>query len=171
LASTLAHDQYRRCGRTVPLDELLGEAALALAYAASLYDASKAVPVGAWLTLVIRHRLVQAVTAWRRGGRLGHVRFSDLEVPAASEDGSGYDPVCRRTREPVEEAGDLDMVQRVRQVMPERWFELLHLYYVEGHTLEEIGNRFGLSRERVRQVLSKALARARRHWPSQARGA
>ena len=76
LVEVLAWEQYRRCGRTVPLDELLGEARLALAYGASLYDAATGVPFGAYATFVIRHRLHQAVTVWRRGGRLDHVRFT-----------------------------------------------------------------------------------------------
>ncbi len=40
--------------------------------------------------------------------------------------------------------------------------EMVHLRY-EGHeTLEKIGNRYGLSRERVRQLLAKALRNLRR---------
>jgi DNA-directed RNA polymerase sigma subunit (sigma70/sigma32) len=37
------------------------------------------------------------------------------------------------------------------------------LYFVREHTLEEIGEQFDISRERVRQLLAKALARARLH--------
>jgi RNA polymerase sigma factor (sigma-70 family) len=167
----LAWEQYRLCGRTVPLDELLGEAQLALTYGASLYDASKGVPFGAYVTLVIRHRLVQAVTIWRRGGRLAHVRFTDLEVVTGEEEGPSYDPACPRTREPVQEAGDRELLEHIRRTMPRRWFTLLQMYFVEEHTLEEIGNRVGVSRERVRQLLDLALARARRHWKGEARGA
>jgi len=30
-----------------------------------------------------------------------------------------------------------------------------YLYYMEGYTLEEIGNMFGITRERVRQLMDK----------------
>jgi RNA polymerase sigma factor (sigma-70 family) len=71
----------------------------------------------------------------------------------------------------VQEAGDRELLEHIRRTMPRRWFTLLQMYFVEEHTLEEIGNRVGVSRERVRQLLNRALARARRHWEGEARGA
>jgi DNA-directed RNA polymerase sigma subunit (sigma70/sigma32) len=53
LAEALAWRQYHRCGRMVPLEELQGEARLALAYAASLFDEGRGVPFGAYVTMVI----------------------------------------------------------------------------------------------------------------------
>jgi RNA polymerase sigma factor (sigma-70 family) len=165
LAEALAWRQYRRCGRTVPLEELVGEARFALVYAAGLYDGEKGVPFGAYVTMVIRHRLVQAVTLWRRGGRLDHVRFTDLGGRGASEEARRFDPACPRTHEACEEAAARELCDRVRRVMPRRWFVLLQLYFVHEHTLEEIGERFQVSRERVRQLLAKAIARARARLP------
>src|SRR5438067_2093127 len=66
LTELLAGEQSRRCGRAVPAKELLGEARLALAYAASRFEEGRGVPFGAYATMVIRHRLAQAVDVWRR---------------------------------------------------------------------------------------------------------
>jgi RNA polymerase sigma factor (sigma-70 family) len=159
LVDLLAREQYFLCGQLMPLDELLGEAQLALVYAASLYDAARNVPFGAYATLVVRHRLIQAVTVWRRFGRLDHVRFTDLPP---TEDAAPFDPVCHRTRESYREAGDRELLERVRRVLPPRWFEVMRLYFAEGRTMEEIGRLLGISRQRVEQLLSKAIDRARR---------
>lgn len=49
--------------------------------------------------------------------------------------------------------------------LPDREAEILRLYYGLGHerslTLEEIGGRFGLTRERIRQLKERALSRLR----------
>jgi RNA polymerase sigma factor (sigma-70 family) len=147
----------------VPLDELIGEAQFALVYAASLYDPGKDVPFGAYVTMVIRHRLLQAVTVWRRGGRLAHVRFTDLSACLPGEPGY-FDPPCTRTAEAGEQAAVHELLDWIRRSMPARWFEVLTLYFAHDHSLQEIGDRLGISRQRVRQLLAKAIARAREYY-------
>jgi RNA polymerase primary sigma factor len=55
--------------------------------------------------------------------------------------------------------------------LPERERAILMLFYGIGHsqsyTLEEIGSRYGLTRERVRQLKDKALAQLRHHGRKQ----
>ena len=161
LASLLACQQYRRCRRTVPLDELCGEAQFALSDAAARYDQRRGVPFGAFVTLVIRRHLARAVTLWRRGGRLDFVRFSELAAGGA-RDRPAFDVVCPNAPEPSNTSRDRELVDRVRRVLPARWFGILQLYYVDDYPLEAIAQRLGISRERARQLLAKALARARR---------
>lgn len=143
----------------------MGEAGFALVYAASVYDAGKEVPFGAYATMVIRHRLVQAVTSWRRHGRLAHVRFTDLAAPDDKGRPTAFDPACPQTQESYQEAATRELLGRVRRVLPRRWFDMLELYYACNHSLEEIGERLGLSRQRVQQLINKALVRARRYCP------
>ncbi len=161
LADALAWRQYHRCGQTVPLEELQGEAQLALAYAASLYDEGKGVPFGAYVTMVIRHRLVQAVTLWRRGGRLDHVRFTDLGMEDFGDDAVAFDLPCSEASEPGRQAAIHELIEQVRRELPARWFTVLLLYFGHNYSLEAIGEQLGISRQRVKQLLSKAITRVR----------
>jgi RNA polymerase sigma factor (sigma-70 family) len=158
LARRLAWKHYQSSARLVPLDELRGEALYGLVYAAGMFDPGRGVPFGAYATLAITHRLIQAVNVWRRGGRLAPVRFTDLTASTQRD----FDTPCLRTREPLDHAVLDELIDRVRRMLPPRWFQALLLYYAHGHTLEEVGHRLGVTRERVRQLLTKAMGRARK---------
>jgi DNA-directed RNA polymerase sigma subunit (sigma70/sigma32) len=166
LVELLAREQYHLCLGTAPLEELIGEAQLALTYTAACFDAGYQVPFGAFATLVIRRWLIQAVTVWRRGGRLDHVTFSELPLPPEA-DYPIFDPICHRTREPADELADRELVDCVRRVLPGRWFSLMELVYVLDNTLEEAGRQAGVSRQRIKQLLIKACDRVRLFYPDE----
>ena len=160
LAFKLAYRQYLACGGIVPHDELRGEALYALVYACSLFDESKGVPFRAYATMAITHYLINAVSRWRRrGGSLVHVRFSDLR---SKED---PDTVCPWADEASDDAAKRDMIERVRWLLPKRLFEVLRLYYLEGLNMDQVGERLGVTRERVRQLIDCAFMRVRRRFP------
>jgi RNA polymerase sigma factor (sigma-70 family) len=159
LIEPLAWQSFRRCGRMMPLDELLGEARLALTYGASKFDSQMGVPFGAYVTMVIRHRLTQAVNVWRRGGRLDHVCFTDLTRGSAL-----FDLECPRANEATMESIVHEQVEQIRRILPARWFRVLLLYFGESYTFEDVARELGVSRERVRQLLAKAIARVRAHF-------
>jgi RNA polymerase sigma factor (sigma-70 family) len=161
LARRLAWKYFRCCAGTVPLDELRGEALFALSYAAGKFDGERGVPFGAFARMAISHRLIHAINTWRRGGRAAHVRFTDL----AATNNASCDTPCQRTTESGEHAALREAVDLIRQQLPPRWFRALQLYYVHEHTLEEVGHYLGITRERVRQLLTKALVRVRRRVP------
>ena len=56
-----------------------------------------------------------------------------------------------------QQAGLAQAIQRLQ----EREQEIIRLRYQEKNTLQQIGDRYGLSRERIRQLLSKALRKLR----------
>lgn len=52
-----------------------------------------------------------------------------------------------------------DEVEQATKTLPERELAVLLLYYQDGLSMEEIGSKYGVTRERIRQVLSKAVRR------------
>jgi len=58
-----------------------------------------------------------------------------------------------------------DFVRKLIEVTPltEREAEVIQLCNLEDHTFEDVAERWGLTRERVRQVQLKALRRLRKH--------
>jgi RNA polymerase sigma factor (sigma-70 family) len=152
LAHQLAWKFARYAARDVPAEELVAEALLALTNAAGQFDESRGVPFAAFAALAIRRRLIYFVITWRRGRWLRSLpdRLPDAEWDVA-DPGAG--------------AAAREMCERVRRILPARWYVALRLYHAEGHTMEEIGARFGISRERVRQLVRKATLLAREHFP------
>jgi RNA polymerase sigma factor (sigma-70 family) len=161
IALRLAWKLYQSSARTMPLDELRGEALYALVYAAGMFEAERGVPFGAYATMVVTHRLIHALTVWRRGGRLAHTRFTDVTASTGTE----YDGPCHRTQETLDQIALNDLLDQVRRMLPRRWFQVLQLYYAKGHTLKEVGCLLGISRERVRQLMNKAIVRVRQKMP------
>jgi RNA polymerase sigma factor (sigma-70 family) len=144
--------------RNVPADELTAEALYGLTYAASLYDPARGVPFGAYATMVIRHRLTLLALAWRRARRvLGRMPGADRDDPWEAEARPGPDAAATTATH--------DLCDRVRDVLPPRWYAVLRLHHGEGRTLEEIGTRFGVTRQRVRELVVKATERVREHFP------
>ena len=55
-----------------------------------------------------------------------------------------------------------ELISLVREHLPAKHYSFLEKHYIEGRTLEEIGNEFGCTRENIRQQINKALEHARR---------
>ncbi len=159
LAEQMAWWQYRQSARLVPLDELRGDAMYGLVYAAGMFDDTRNVPFPAYARMAIRHRLMQAVRNWLRGGSRRAKSFSEFGENAHAE----LDPACTRAREAGSEMNVDEMIGQVRRVLPARWFQAFHMYYGQGFTMREVGEQLGVTRERVRQLLDKAMLRARAH--------
>jgi RNA polymerase primary sigma factor len=100
-----------------------------------------------------------------------------LETPIGEDDGNSElgDLIANgRTPSPEEQAskGALrDQLENVLESLPERERRIIKLrfglYDDRSHTLEEIGNEFGLSRERVRQIEREAFKKLRQPELSQ----
>lgn len=94
----------------------------------------------------------------------------DAPIGGNEDGGSMYDIV--NTKEPTETEKRIvseslkKEIQKVMSVLPVRDAEILSCYFgLTGNvnmTLEEIGNTYGLTRERVRQIKERALRRIRK---------
>jgi RNA polymerase sigma factor (sigma-70 family) len=165
LAYRLAWNYARRRARDVPPDELIAEALYGLTYAAGMFDETRRVPFAAFATLAIRHRLTQLIRTWRKARRA--VRYP---VGSNSGEDSPWEAADHRPKpDLVAGASARDQCDRVRRMLPPRWYAVLCLRHGEGWTYQEIGEYFGVSRQFIRQVLERATDRVRRHfsnWPS-----
>jgi RNA polymerase sigma factor (sigma-70 family) len=90
-------------------------------------------------------------TAWARRGEGEFSRKEPLYATLAD----------RRVRNPAAQAIDRLDVQAALGRLRGQHREVLTLRYLEGLTLAEVGDRWGLTRERVRQVEQQALDAAR----------
>lgn len=95
-----------------------------------------------------------------------------LDEAVSEDDGRSYlealeDDPDRGPELPLLERSRREDIDRVLGVLPGREAEILRLYYGMGRhesmTLEEIGARMGLTRERIRQLKERALSRLRAH--------
>jgi len=157
LAYRMAWSFARHHARDMPIDELSAEALFGLTYASSLFDEEYGVPFSAYAFMVIRHQLTAAVRNWRKAKRAGQYLGS-------------LDGFIRETEvlpKPVLAEGleAHEMCEQVRRVIPARWYEVIYQYHAEGQTLDAIGQRLGVTRQRVRQLLVQATKRVRHHFP------
>ncbi|OAQ20840.1 sigma-70 family RNA polymerase sigma factor [Thermosulfurimonas dismutans] len=92
-----------------------------------------------------------------------------LELPIGDEDSTLGDFIENKdSPSPYEEVKDRDLSEKIRSLLSTlspREEKIIRLRFGIGeegeYTLEEIGKRFGVSRERIRQIEKKALARLR----------
>jgi len=99
-----------------------------------------------------------------------------LETPVGEETSLGYLIEDEESPSPfdVMETKELrEMAEKILSDLPPREAEILRLRFGIGgheeHTLEEIGRKFGISRERVRQLEKKGINRLR-YWRKQLSG-
>lgn len=163
LAAWMARRAGRRYDLLPVVDDLVAEAQLALVKAARRYDPNQGASFRTFAALVIRRALAAVVRARLRDRRQEPVFFTDLaQSGALGKEREMFDPPSPFPLDPGRAAADNELLARLRRTLLPTWFEALNMYHVQDYTLAEIGERLGVSREAVRQLLAKAAARARR---------
>jgi RNA polymerase sigma factor (sigma-70 family) len=158
LAFYLARRSWDLDGRRADLSELEGDALQYLCYAATKFEEGHGPPFGTYAARLIWLRL---------GHRLRHrpreINFTDLDALCGT---AGWS--VAKGLEPLDPAPPPDEAAAVREeaalaldALPPRLRQVLVGVVVEGKTLDAVGRRLGLSRERVRQLRNEALAAAR----------
>lgn len=164
LAYQLAWRFARRNARDLPADELISEALYGLTYASGLFKEERGVPFGAYARIVIRHRLIQLTLSWRRNRRA--CQFPTIATPAGPIEVEAED---RPAPDQCAGAAVKEMCDRVREILPARLYDVLRLYHGEGYTLEEVGTRLGITRQRVTQLVNIARNQVRLRFPEWSR--
>ena len=99
--------------------------------------------------------------------KIGNSHLS-LDVPLKSNEDVRYIDTLTNSEQELPDAGLMEVslleeINKTLDMLSEREKEVIRLYFGIGeetaHTLEEIGQRFNLTRERARQIKEKALCR------------
>jgi RNA polymerase primary sigma factor len=154
-------------GRDPTIEELTLEADMVDAETKAAIQKAKS--AGNALPPSLEHRLRRAAAKTRRIMRISQEPMS-LEMPVGSEDsGELGDFIEDETiAGPAEATSDQLLKEQLHSILDslsERERAVLEMRFGlndgESHTLEEVGQAFGVTRERVRQIESKALRKLR----------
>ena len=126
------------------------------------------------LDLALDRKLRRAATKVRRIQRISQEPMS-LETPVGAEESSLLGDFIEDTTEPgpVDAASKQLLKEQVRSILgslSDREREVLEMRFGlkdgQSHTLEEVGQFFGVTRERIRQIEAKALRKLRHPYRS-----
>lgn len=96
-----------------------------------------------------------------------------MDAPLRDEEGNNLYDVMLNDDSPKPDGNLMDSslrqeIERSLATLGEREAEILRFYFglrgYQSHTLEEIGNEFGLTRERVRQIKEKAIKKLKNQY-------
>lgn len=174
----------RYLGRGVSFMDLIQEGNMGLLRAVEKFSAWRGFPFSTYVTWWIRRAISRSVADQARAIRIPAHLIESINTLARAQrrDPSGEDPApdarldgqaVERLRQLIDRVGAGDSApvvlthalrSRLRHLLPsmdanEQQMLEMRFGLVDGktHTLEEVGHRFGISRERVRQVEEKAL--------------
>jgi RNA polymerase primary sigma factor len=170
--------------RGVSLSDLIDEGNIGLMRAARKFDETKGIKFISYAVWWIRQAILQARAEQSRIVRVPLYRTRDvpeaqlsLQAPVANGDDSQlleYLP-DHATPRPDEQALNTSLTESIDGALARlkaREALIVRLYYGldddEALTLEQIGARLGITRERVRQIRDRALRRMRRALPDHA---
>lgn len=103
--------------------------------------------------------------------RTAAIRPASLDAPIGDDDNKAYGEIVEDEKastpyEQLEEQTTTDMLREMLTTLPEREATILRYRFgLDGdgeRTLEEVGERFGVTRERIRQIQNIALSRLRK---------
>ena len=137
--------------------------AMALIKAAETFDSERGVKFSTYACRLIRNEIIRLYTSSRKQCRdVSRERsYEGMIEEYGCRD--AIDPRVDRNYDEATEAGSRHrrQVRIATAAMSDRERIFVRAYYDEGLTLKQVGQRFGITRERVRQIIGVALGKAR----------
>ena len=153
--------QYQNQGLSLP--DLINEGNLGLIKAAEKFDETRGFKFISYAVWWIRQSILQALAEQSRIVRLPLNQVGSLNK--INKAFARFEQEHERTPSPEELAESLSTeVDRALETLTERERDIIKYFFGIGcseMTLEEIGEKFDLTRERVRQIKEKAIRRLR----------
>lgn len=159
-------NKYR--GRGLSYSDLIAEGNIGLIKSLDYFDEKKGNRVLSYAVWWIRQMMMEAIS--KRGGYTGDSLPEDMDTVLDDEYSSGNINGKGKKEIPSYESGINDneiteSVNEMMEILTEREQGMLQMYYgLNGErpcTLEEIGEEFGLTKERVRQINEKSIMKLR----------
>jgi len=143
---------------------MTAEALYGLTYAAALWRAEANVPFKAYAAMVIKHRLTGLIHRWLTRDRAA-VPLSAFDTVVGNDEGAqdGQLPIADPAPAAESVVADRERCRLAKSLLPARWFDVLWDYFAVGHTLQEMADRTGITRQAVRFTQRRALKRVRRN--------
>ena len=164
----------RHCRHAIDPEDLLQAGRIAIVEADQRYDRTKGIPFrpfaiqrAKWAMLSFIKDHATNVRAPADKFYSGVVREFSINAPVGNEEGGAtYEDLFLGQDETVAEDADKTAMRltlaKTLARLPARERSMLHAYYFEQKTLEQIGDAEGVTREAVRQRLQRILARLKR---------
>ena len=160
-------------GRGVEFEDLCQSGYLAMVAAVNTYDPAAGGAFSTWLMYHLRNAFAEAFGYRTQKDRQEPLNNClSLDTPLTDDADSDdlmdvvADPAGLQWQVALEESvwqTELqEAVGAALSTIPKQYREILRLRYWENMTLEDIGKRLGLSKERARQTLNQAIRRLRR---------
>lgn len=160
-------------GRGVEFEDLYQSGYLAMVAAVNSYDPAAGGAFSTWLMYHLKNAFADAIGYRTQKGRREPLNnYLSLDTPLTDDADSDdlmdvvADPAGLQWQVALEESvwqTELqEAVGAALSTIPKQYREILRLRYWENMTLEDIGKRLGLSKERARQTLNQAIRRLRR---------
>lgn len=160
----LAFKAWQRGGAVGSLDELRMAAREALWEAALRFEPERGLSFGTYVTFWVRRNIQDLIRAasGAKKSQAQSPQYRGMVTLSLDADYAGNGSCLAPTipaREEAEEAPDFpaDFWERVNKWLDPRSQEVIRLRFREGLTLQECGERIGITRERIRQLEARAL--------------
>jgi RNA polymerase sigma factor (sigma-70 family) len=165
LAVRLATRCYRRCGGDIPFEEMIGEAMLALTYAAGRFDQSRGAAFSTYAARMIWICLGRMAYLWRRNGLSWQPMNCDGPDHKLSRRVALRSHPPSRDREAPDNLANRELIENVMATLPDSWRRILEMHLMQGMTQLEIARHLKISRGAIRQAIHQAKKRLRETFP------